>query len=258
MPRRKRARRQKSQPQLGDSLTFEIKEPGSDLQIIENRRLEKERERERERKRLEKQRDRERQRIEREVLQKRKEEEERFWAHEQQIRADQKRWEETMGKPYIGQTVALLLRPRCLTAVLGTVVEMKEREWETENTSNGISTKGRGRFRLDLHDKSSWGVWMIAISRSKVEFCDYLYEYSHRFCGDYVYFLISGVGFGDEWGTDVYVRHLRTQVKDAEYARLILETYSMGERNAIFFKKRCRKGKSCTDKRVGHTLNEKH
>jgi len=255
MPRRKRARRQKSLPQPGDSLTFEIKEPGSNLQIMENRRLEKERERERERKRLE-----------REVLQKRKEEEERFWeeeeerfwAREQQIRADQKRWEETMGKPYIGQTVALLLRPRYLTAVIGTIVEMKEREWETENTSNGIATKGRGRFSLDSHDMSAWDVWMIAISRSKVEFCDYLYEYSHRFCGDYVYFLISSAGLGDEWGTDVYVRHLRTQVKDAEYARLILETYSMGEHNAIFFKKRCRKGKSCPDKRVGHILNEKH
>jgi len=93
-----------------------------------------------------------------------------------------------MSKPYIGQTVALLLRPRYLTAVLGTVVEMKEREWETENTSNGIATKGMGRFSLDSHDMSAWDVWMIAISRSKVEFCDYLYEYSHRFCGDYVFF----------------------------------------------------------------------
>ena len=101
---------------------------------------------------------------------------------------------------------------------------------------------------------------MIAISRSKVEFCDYLYEYSHRFCGDYVYFLISSAELGDEWGTDVYVQHLRTQVKDAEYARLILETYSMGERNAIFFKKCCQKEKrkSCNDKRVGHILNERH
>lgn len=267
MPRRKKAlmsqRRQKPLiPQPENSLTFEIKEPVSTRQLHFNE-LMKIRLREKEEKKREEER-REKQRLEEEAQEKREEEErerclDEYLTRERDFRADQKRWQETMGNPYVGQTVALLLRPRCYRAILGTVVEMEEREWETESTSN--ETKGRGRFSLDRSDMSGWDVWMIQISRSEVEFCDCLYEYSHRFCGDYVYFLISSCGLGEEWGTDVYVRHLRDRMSSGEYAQLILETYNMGESRAIFFKKTCRRSRSregCDDKRVGHVLNEKH
>jgi len=174
----------------------------------------------------------------------------RYLDQERQFRRDQKRWNETMGKPHVGQTVAIWLRPRFYTAVLGTVVPMEERKWETENI--------RKRFSLNRHDIEYKNIWMIQIHRRDVESDEMGEWYNYRFCGDYAYFLMHKYELGEEWGTDIYVRHLRDQVRPAEYAQLILETYGMGESRAIFFKKRCRRGERCNDKRVGHLLNERH
>jgi len=203
-----------------------------------------------------------RERLEKEAYQKRRAEErerrlDMYIAQERKFRAEQKKWNEMMGRPRVGQTVALLVRGY-YRSVLGTIVETEEKEWETETRVNGTFPKGRGRFDLGNADSSPWGVWVVQIPRSEVEGYDSLTEYCHRFCGDCVYFLMSELGLGEEWATDTYVSHLRGQVSADTYARLIFETYSMGESRAIFFKKRCRKGKSCADERVGHLLNEKH